>query len=444
MNILIIDDEQIQRDMLQGFLNKQGYKVFTAADGKSGLSLFMEHPVELVLLDHRMPDMNGDEVLARIKEINPGVRTIMITAYGAVNMAVRVMQLGADDLLEKPVDLEELLSRIQAIEDELLVAEDVEAVEESLNLEELPVRMVGRSKAIQNVLSVAVRAAPAPWTVLIRGETGTGKELVARLIHMLSTRRDQPFIELNCAAVPENLFESELFGHEKGAFTGAAARRRGVFELADGGTLFLDEVGELPSAMQPKLLRALQENTISRVGSEQPISVDVRIVAATNRDLKEMVDNHTFREDLYFRLNVIEIEVPPLRQRKEDIPDLIDFFLEKFNSNSRFDTKALSQLTKYNFPGNIRELEHIIQRTITLARSRVISLRDLPPEIRDYRGEGSSGNLSERLAEIERQMLLSALEANNWVQTRAAESLGISERVLRYKMEKAKIRKTDE
>ena len=442
MNILVLDDEKMQRDMLQGFLEKQGYEVLSAADGKSGLSLFMEHPVDLVLLDHRMPDMNGDEVLARMKEINPGMRAIMITAFGAVDTAVRVMQLGADDFLEKPVDLEELLAKIRAIEDELLVAEDVEAVKESLDMEKLPLRLVGQSRAIQNVLSIVQRAAPVPWTVLVRGETGTGKELVARLIHLLSPRKDQPFIELNCAAVPENLFESELFGHEKGAFTGASARRRGVFELADGGTLFLDEIGELPAAMQAKLLRALQENTISRVGSEKPISVDVRIVAATNRDLKAMVDQHSFREDLYFRLNVIELEIPPLRQRKEDIPELVDFFLKKFGSKTRFDSRAMTQLTKYNFPGNIRELEHIIQRTITLARSPLISLRDLPPEIRSYRGGSNSGNLTERLAEIERQMLLDALEAHDWIQTRAAESLGISERVLRYKMEKAGIRKT--
>jgi two-component system response regulator AtoC len=431
----------MQRDLLQGFLQKQGYNVLSAADGRSGLALFMEQPLDLVLLDHRMPDMNGDEVLARMKTKNPAIRAIMITAYGAVDMAVRVMQLGADDFLEKPVDLKELLTKIHAIEDELLVAEDVQAVEKSLDLEPLPVRLVGRSQAMQNVISIVRRAAPSPWTVLIRGETGTGKELVARLIHLLSPERAQPFIELNCAAVPENLFESELFGHERGAFTGASARRRGVFELADHGTLFLDEIGELPPAMQAKLLRALQEKTISRVGSEQPISVDVRIVAATNRDLKNMVEQKSFREDLYFRLNVIEIEIPSLRERKEDIPELIDFFLKKFDSSARLDSSAVGQLTKYNFPGNIRELEHILQRTITLARSPSISLRDLPPEIRNYRGQTNSGKLVERLAEIERQMLLDALENNDWVQTKAAESLGISERVLRYKMEKTGIRK---
>ena len=441
MHILVVDDEELQRTMLQGFLEKQGYKVEAAANGREALQLFMERPFELVLLDHRMPDMNGDEVLAAMKKINPLVHAIMITAFGAVGTAVRVMQLGADDFLEKPVDLEELLTKIRVIEDHLLIQIDAGNVEEAIELDNLPVRMVGNSAPLREVLSIISRAAPTPWTVLIRGETGTGKELIARLLHLLSPKKDGPFIELNCAAVPESLFESELFGHEKGSFTGAHSRRRGVFEQADSGTLFLDEVGELPPAMQAKLLRALQENRITRVGGEKAVEVDVRIVAATNRDLKEMVDKGTFREDLYFRLNVIEVEVPPLRARKEDITPLVDFFLEKFNSTSRFDSQAMHQLSKYNFPGNIRELEHIIQRTITLTRTPVIGLRDLPPEIKNYRGEETAGDLNQRLAEVERQMLLDALENNDWVQTRAAESLGISERVLRYKMEKAGIQK---
>ncbi len=439
MNILIVDDEELQRNMLQGFLEKQGYMVFAAADGREALHLFMDHPLDLVLLDHRMPDMNGDELLARIKEINPLVRAIMITAFGAVDTAVRVMQLGADDFLEKPVDLERLLDKIRQLEERIMVDRDVDQVEEAMDTGNLPVRMVGDSPAMKELLSMVMRAAPTPWTVLIRGETGTGKELVARLIHGLSPRKEGPFIELNCAAVPENLFESELFGHEKGAFTGAAARRRGVFEQADGGTLFLDEAGELPLAMQAKLLRALQENTITRVGGERPVAVDVRIVAATNRDLKKMVEQGAFREDLYFRLNAIELELPPLRRRKEDLPALVDFFLQRFNSRATFDHEAMAQLAKYNFPGNIRELEHIIQRSTTLARSTTIGLRDLPPEVRGYRGDRQSGNLNERLAEIERQMLLDALEDANWVQTRAAEALGISERVLRYRMARAGI-----
>ncbi len=441
MHILIVDDEKLQRDLLQGFLKKQGFDVESAADGREALQLFMDRSFDLVLLDHRMSDMNGDEVLAKIKAINPMVRAIMITAFGAVGTAVRVMRLGADDFLEKPVDLEELLAKIRTMEDEILVHADAQRVEETILVDELPVRMVGDSTAMQEVLSIVARAAPTPWTILIRGETGTGKELVARLLHLLSPKKNGPFVELNCGAVPESLFESELFGHEKGAFTGADSRRRGVFEQADGGTLFLDEIGELPQAMQPKLLRALQENRITRVGGEQGIDVDVRIVAATNRDLKKMVDGSTFREDLYFRLNVIEMEIPPLRKRKEDIGPLVEFFLEKSGSSSTFDSRAMHQLTKYNFPGNIRELEHIIQRTITLARSSIITLRDLPPEIRNFRGEDQGSDLNQRLAEVERQMLLDALENNDWIQTRAAESLGISERVLRYKMDKAGINK---
>jgi len=439
MYILIVDDEALQRTLLSGFLEKQGYAVLQAGGGVDALALFMQYPIDLVLLDHRMPDMNGDQVLARMKEQNPLVRVIMITAYGAVDTAVRVMQLGAEDFLEKPVDLELLLARIRAIDECLSIAGDAARVAEVVDQESLPVRMIASSPAMQQVLSLVLRAAPAPWTVLIQGETGTGKESIARLIHQLSPRKDGPFITLNCAAVPEGLFESELFGHEKGAFTGSANQRRGVFEQAHQGTLLLDEVGELPPTVQAKLLRALQDKTICRVGGEQTLPMDVRILAATNRDLKQMAEAGGFREDLYFRLNVITVEVPPLRQRKEEIPELIRFFLAKYNSQATFDDQALGQLVKYHFPGNIRELEHILQRTITLARAPMISRRDLPPEIREYRGATVAGDLTGRLAEVERQLLIEALDRHNWVQTRAAESLGISERVLRYKLEKLQI-----
>ena len=437
MRILIVDDDPLQRDLLGGFLKKQGLTVVEAGCGRDAIDLFLRQPIDLILLDHKMPDLAGDAVLEQIKAINPLARVIMITAYGAVDTAVKVMRLGADDFLEKPIDLEALLVKIRLIEEKLYIREDVAQVQESIDIESLPVRMIAASTAMQQVLSLALRAAPSPWTVLIAGETGTGKELVARLIHLLSPRKDRPFVPLNCAAVPEGLFESELFGHEKGAFTGAANRRRGVFEQADQGTLFLDEVGELPPAVQAKLLRALQEKTINRIGGEQQIPVDTRIVAATNRDLKQMSAEGNFREDLYFRLNVITIDIPPLRQRKEDIPALIDFFLAKYQSRAIFDDQALNQLTKYHFPGNIRELEHILQRTVTLARSPRIGLRDLPPEIRDYRGPVTeNGDLNQKMAEIERQLLTDALERHSWVQTRAADALGISERVLRYKMER--------
>ena len=442
MNILIVDDEKMQRSMLEGFFTKLDYSVHTAGSGQEALQIFAEKSIDLVLLDHRMDDMNGDEVLARMKSTNPLVRAIMITAYGAVDTAVKVMRLGADDFLEKPVDLEILLDKVREIEEEIVVAEEAQNVNDTIDTEQLPIKIIGESKPMQNVLSMVQRSAPTPWTVLIYGETGTGKELIGRLIHGLSPRKNGPFIELNCAAVPETLFESELFGHEKGAFTGASSRRKGLIEQAHGGTLFLDEVGEIPMTMQPKLLRALQEKAIVRVGGTEKIHIDIRVVAATNRNLKKMVEEGRFREDLYFRLNVIEIEIPPLRSRKEDIPLLLDFFLSRFSDKKiTLASSALSQLMKYSFPGNVRELEHLIQRMITMSRSNTIAQSDLPDEIRRYQGEADQGTLTERLAEFEKQMIVDALEQSDWLQTRAAEILGISERVLRYKMGKAGISK---
>ena len=436
MDILIVDDEQLQREMLAGFLAKQDYGVMTAASGSEALELFDQHPFDLVLLDHRMEDMNGDEVLARIRERDPLARVIMITAFGAVDTAVRVMQLGAEDFLEKPVDLERLLARIREIEEQVLIHRETAPLEQPLELNDLPVRIIGRSRPMREALSILVRAAATPWPVLIRGETGTGKELAARLVHLLSNRKNGPFIELNCAAVPENLFESELFGHEKGAFTGAANRRRGVFEQAHGGTLLLDEIGELPLPLQAKLLRVIQEGRLTRVGGERSLEVDTRLVAATNRDIRKMIDQGRFREDLYFRLNVIEVELPPLRRRRDDIPLLIDFFLDRFGTSHRFDQQALHLLARYDYPGNVRELEHIIQRSLTLARATVIGPDGLPPEISRAAGPDRGGNLGERLERLEHQLIVEALEDNHWVQTRAARKLGISERVLRYKMEK--------
>lgn len=440
MLILIVDDEQIQRDMLQGFLEKQGYKVLTASGGEEALHIFASAPVQLVLLDHRMADMNGDEVLEKMRALSPLVRTIMITAYGDVTTAVKVMQLGADDFMEKPVDLTDILEKIRRIERNLNVQEESEKIAESLESIELPISIIGSSKQMQELLSLVYRVAPTEWAALIHGETGTGKELVARLIHLMGSRKDGPFVEVNCAAIPENLFESELFGHEKGAFTGAAAKRRGRFELAAGGTLFLDEVGELPLHLQAKLLRTLQEKKVTRVGSETDIDIDARVLTATNKNLKKMVAEGSFREDLYFRLNVLELVIPPLRERRDDIVELVDFFLDKYAINDiSFDSDAMAQLVKYQFPGNVRELEHLIQRLVTLVRGNRITVADLPPEVRENRSK--CGMLSKRLAEVERDMLVTALDDHHWVQTKAAEALGISERVLRYKMNKAGIKK---
>lgn len=443
MIILIVDDEVAQRELLRGFLERQGYEALTAADGEEALELFRKEPVQLVLLDHRMPGLTGDQILQRMKAINPMVRAVMITAYGDVGTAVTMMKLGADDFIEKPVDLEGLLAIIHRIEQKAAVEEDASHVTRAVEEGPLPLKIVAESHAMKEALSLARRVAATPWTVLIRGETGTGKELIARLIHLLSPRKDALFIEVNCAAIPETLFESELFGHEKGAFTGAVATRRGRFELAEGGTLFLDEIGELPLVLQPKLLRALEEKHITRVGGERELKVDVRLVAATNRDLKRMFEAGQFREDLYYRLNVLEIEIPPLRQRREDIPALLDFFLERYALRPvRFTPEALDTLIKYPFPGNVREVEHVIQRTITLTRSQIIRPSDLPEEVRQYRAT-TQGTLAERLEAVEREMLLAALENTEWVQTRAAELLGISERVLRYKMAKHGIKKNE-
>ena len=444
MKILIIDDEKDQREMLQGFLTKKGYEVSSAANGQEALEIFSKLPFQLILVDHKMPGMTGDEVLAELKKMNPLIRSIMITAYASVDTAVKVMKLGADDFIEKPVDLLKLLEMIQSIDNSLLVEKDASDIFEKIEHSDLPVNIITKCPAMNEVLSLVYKTAPTHWAVLIQGETGTGKELIARLIHLLSNVNQGPFVEVNCGAIPENLFESELFGHEKGAFTGAVSKRRGRFEMADKGTIFLDEIGELPINLQPKLLRALQEKVICRVGSEKDIPVEVRVVAATNRDLKKFIKNGSFREDLYYRINVFEINLPPLRERKEDIPLLIDHFLELYSPNRvKFGQDAMSTLLKYSFPGNVRELEHIIQRTVTLCRGSVITNDDLPAELRDGNYDIKKETLADHLEAMERELLINALEKEAWVQTRAAKSLGISERVLRYKMKKNNIQKRD-
>jgi DNA-binding NtrC family response regulator len=442
MQILLVDDEPLQRELLAGFLVNQGYRVLEAEDGEQALRVFAREPIALVLLDQRMPGLPGEEVLARMKALNPGVRAIMITAYGSVETAVTVLKLGADDFLEKPLDLGSLMEKIHHIEQHLSVAEDVRALVEPEVADaaaplppSLPVSLVAESPAMREALSLARRMAASELNVLIRGETGTGKEVFARLIHALSPRAPAPFVELNCAAIPETLFESELFGHEKGAFTGAAKAHRGRFEQAAGGVLFLDEVGELALPLQAKLLRALQDKRISRVGGEGAIGVDVRVLAATNRDLRAEVAAGRFREDLYFRLNVLEITLPPLRQRREDIPALIEQIIARHpGPKARLAPETLDRLIKYDYPGNVRELQHLLQRLLTLARGPLLRPSDLPAEVRT--ASTGAGSLQERLEAFERDLLGTALEQADWVQTRAAEALGISERVLRYKMGK--------
>ena len=441
MKILIADDDALQRELLKGFLENQGYETLTASDGLEALVLFEREPVQLVLLDQKMPGLTGEEALKKMKAMNPMVQAIMITAYGDLNTAVTVLKLGAGDFLEKPVDLSLLLEKIRQIEQGMAVDEDVAVVEKAVEEGPLPLKMIAESPEMKNIISLIRRVAESPWPVLVFGETGTGKELAAHLIHLLSPRDASLFIEVNCSAIPENLFESELFGHVKGAFTGALKNRRGRFELASGGTLLLDEIGEMPLVLQPKLLRALQDGKITRVGGEEDIRVDVRLVTSTNRDLKQMVETGRFREDLYYRIKVFEIEIPPLRRRREDIPPLVNFFLDRYAPTGlRFTPEALDILIKYPFPGNVRELEHIVQRTATLVRGGIIRPSDLPGEVHHH-STTTQGTLAQSLEAVEREMIVSALERTDWVQTKAAELLGISERVLRYKMKKGGVRK---
>jgi two-component system, NtrC family, response regulator AtoC len=442
MLILIVDDDAAQREMLKGFLEKQGFQTRSAANGPEAMEVFRREPVQLVLLDNRMPDMSGALVLEQMKALNPMVHAIMISAYGDIHTVVSTMKLGAAEFLEKPVDLPLLLQKIQEIEQKMRLEQDVRELQDEIEDIRLPLRIIAQSDAMKEVLSLVKRMANSGWPVLVSGETGTGKELISRLLHLMSERADAPFIDLNCAAIPETLFESELFGHIRGAFTGAVNDRRGSFELANGGSLFLDEIGEIPMSLQPKLLRSIQENKVKKIGGEKDIGVDVRLISATNRDLKKMVETGRFRDDLYYRINVLEIHLPPLRRRREDIPLLLTHFLEKYGKIPlTLSSESLSALIKYPFPGNVRELEHIVQRTATLARGNVIHLRDLPEEVRRH-GDVAQGTLEEKLADLERDMIVSALDKANGVQTKAAEILGISERVLRYKMKKAKIRPT--
>ncbi len=452
--ILIADDEQVQREMLEGFLSKQGYGVGTAADGRQALEKFKGGSFDLILTDYRMPGMDGIELLRELKRLNPEVMVVILTAFGTVGTAVAAMKEGAYDYLNKPIDLDELLLLIRRVEKDVGLSRENRELREQLREKFKVDFIISASRRMEEALNLVKRAAPSTATVLILGESGTGKELIARAIHYASPRADQPLVKVNCAALPENLLESELFGHEKGAFTGAVGRRIGRFEQADQGTIFLDEIADLSPPLQSKLLRVLQEKEFERVGSSQTLKADVRVIAATNRNLEEEVRKGTFREDLYYRLNVVTIALPPLRERKEDIPPLIEHFLRKYSRENQKAVVSLSKeakdlLMNYHYPGNIRELENIMERAVVLSRGDSITTQDLPLNLReskveDLMREAAGGrSLRETLEEIERLRITQALEKSHGVQTRAAEELGISERVLRYKMKKYGIGEKD-
>ena len=443
--ILVIDDEVAQREALAGYLDKQGFQVLTADSGKSGMELFRRQPADLILTDFRMPDLDGMGVLEQARQVNPEVEVVMVTAYGSVSGAVDAMQQGAFHYLEKPVDLDELDEVVErALERRHRTSENRTLQEHTTERVEFA-GIVAADPGMETALNVAARAAASRATVLITGESGTGKELVAQAIHAASPRGTGPFVPVNCAALPENLLESELFGHEKGAFTGADRMRKGRFEQADKGTLFIDEVGEIPPAAQVKLLRVLQERTFERVGGNQSIQVDVRLVAATNRDLTAMAREGAFREDLFYRLNVVLVELPPLRRRRRDIPALLDHFLVRFvRENGKeiegFSREAMERLMRYGYPGNVRELQNVVERAVVMARGELITTADLPIGAAEGGAESAAerepGSLSEQVESLEREAIARALEQANGVQSRAAEILGLTERNLRYKLKK--------
>jgi two-component system NtrC family response regulator len=407
-----------------------------------------------VITDLKMPGMSGLDLLKQLRSEYPETTVILITAYGTIQNAVEAMKAGAYDYITKPIDYEELVLVVgRALERQRLV-EEVQSLRTTLDEKYGFENIIGRSKALLRVLNMASRVAPTDSTVLIRGETGTGKELLAKAIYHNSRRKDRPFVTINCGAIPKDLLESELFGHVKGSFTGAVAHKRGRVEMADGGTLFLDEVGELPLELQVKLLRLLQQGEIEKIGGTQPTVVDVRVIAATHRNLQAMTEDGTFREDLYYRLAVIPLEIPPLRERADDIPDLVQhLFLKARDRHGKPDLKLppplLSYFATYRWPGNVRELENILERLVVLSVGSEITLEDLPdflrrepPALESVRLDLPPFGIS--LESVERELILKALEKFNWNQTQAAEYLDISRRTLIYRMEKHGLRRDQE
>jgi DNA-binding NtrC family response regulator len=444
-NVLIVEDEKNQRTLLRRTLERDGYAVEEAENGKDAVTKFEERTYDLVLLDQRLPDTTGIDVLTKIRRLNPIIPVIIVTAFANVRDAVTAMKNGAFHYLTKPVDVDELLLSIKNALETLALKRENEELKSTLKEKYRYDKIIYASGKMEEVLSLAFRAAKSDANVLVTGESGTGKELIAGAIHHLSPRKDRHFVAAHLAALPETLIEAELFGHEKGAFTGADRRRIGKFEFASGGTIFLDEIGDLPPGIQVKLLRVLQDKAITRLGSNEEIKVDVRLVCATNKIIDEEIKKGSFRQDLFYRLNVIRIHIPPLRERREDIPILTDHFIrahaEAENKNIKGITdEAMKTLLRYHFPGNIRELENIIERAIVLTRSTFISKDELPVSIGETPKPGPSGQLNETVAEVEKEMITAALDKAGGNQSRAAAELGISERVLRYKMGKYDIK----
>jgi DNA-binding NtrC family response regulator len=435
-SILVVDDEKSQREILEMILSGEGYDVTTASSGEAALKFVADRHFDLVLTDLKMTGMSGLELLKELTDFDKSIIVLLLTAHGTVDSAVDALRLGAFDYLQKPYDRDKLLDTISR----------------ALNkLSNLDAEIVSESPEMDKVKKLILKVAKSNSTLLIRGESGTGKELIARAIHKNSLRTDEVFQAVNCAAINENLLESELFGHEKGSFTGAINEKKGLFEVADGGTLFLDEIGELEVALQAKLLRALQEKQIRRVGGTKEINTDVRVVAATNRDLLQMTKDGRFREDLYYRLNVLSIELPALRDRTSDIPVLIEYFLNKHtrgtNRKITIEPAARKLLENYSYPGNIRQLESAIERAILLSENNTITVEDLPPEMIRETAPASADDLFKLPAEgvnfedVERSLIMQAMERTDNNITKSAKLLGLTFRTLQYRLEKFSMKK---
>ncbi|MBX3128730.1 MAG: sigma-54-dependent Fis family transcriptional regulator [Polyangiaceae bacterium] len=439
-SVLVIDDEPNARTALAEILKEEGYTVETAADGFKGLSRFDEFGPDLVLTDLKMPGMDGVELLRKLRERGTATPVVLMTAFGAVETAVSAMREGADDYLTKPLNTDELVLVIDRCLDRMKLRREAQSLKAQLNERYRFDNIVGTSAEMQEVFKSVAQVAPSRATVLLTGESGTGKELVAAAIHHRSTRREGPFVKLHCAALAETLLESELFGHERGAFTGADRRREGRFEQANGGTLFLDEIGEISPSTQVKLLRVLQEREFERVGGNQTLSVDVRVIAATNRDLRQLASEGRFREDLYYRLNVINVHLPALRKRPSDVPALAMHFLQRFAKENdkrvtRFTDAALAILVAHTWPGNVRELENVIERAVVLAEEEAVDAHHLPREIAQTDAHDAAPRIpGATMSDIERFAILRTLEAHGGSTSRAAETLGISVRKIQYKL----------
>ncbi|SHN60267.1 sigma-54-dependent transcriptional regulator [Desulfovibrio litoralis] len=448
-HILIIDDEKNYLLVLEAMLSDAGYQVTALNDPETALAFIEDSEIDIILTDMKMPKITGRDILLFVKKNFSHIPVLVMTAFGSIESAVELMKEGAFDYITKPFSNDELMVSVKNAVALSTAQRRYQLLHDNLEERYSLHHIIGKSRAMQNVMDLVSRAAPSRSTVLITGESGTGKELVARAIHFASSRKDGPFIAVNCMALNSGVLESELFGHEKGSFTGAVALRRGRFELGHGGTLFLDEIGELSLELQVKLLRVLQERKFERVGGTEEIEVDIRIVAATNLDLLKEVENGTFREDLYYRLNVVQIHLPPLRERREDIPLLVKYFIDKYSQENvslvkTFTAAALDALTAYDWPGNIRQLENVIERCLVMASSEVVDVSDLPSELSDEEAKLKNVidllpvelDLAATLDLLEAALIRRALVRADFVQARAAEILGTSRSNFQHKLKK--------